>query len=484
MAAIRWQPWGAAPFARARAEGRPVLLSIVASWCRHSRRMDRVSYARDEVAAVVADRFVPVRVDADRRPDVAARYGLGGLPTTVFLTPDGEVIGGGTYVEGSRFADILARVSSAFAAGEHRRPTGVPPAPARPPAPGPGLDGLVAALRASFDGRHGGFGAGPKFPHAAPVSLALLLHQESPSDGWGAMAERTLDAIGWGPLHDEADGGFFRAARGADWSAPDGEKLLDVNAALLQLYVEAHATLGYPRYAARAEDVLRYLQNLLADPVDGGWAASQRARQDGDAADAAPVIDRTQYADWNAMTISAALRAGGAMGDRALSEFALRSLEHLVLRCYRPGEGMAHYAEAAVRPGLAAPAPVRGLLDDQILMAAAHLDAFEATGNVVFEMMAEELALYAIRTMWDGRAGAFLDRAPAAGDIGRLREPRLPFAMNAVAARLLRRLTAVSEKPEFARYSTLIVAALAPDAASQGPLAAEYVLAAREAGER
>ena len=115
-ATIAWLPWSGAAFARARTEGKPVLLSIAPSWCRNSTEMDRSSFADSGVVARVALRYVAIRVDADRRPDICERYSLGGWPTTAFLTPDGEVLGGGTYVERDRLADVLDRVADAFLA--------------------------------------------------------------------------------------------------------------------------------------------------------------------------------------------------------------------------------------------------------------------------------------------------------------------------------------------------------------------------------
>ena len=101
MDTVRWLPWSSEAFARARAEDRPVLLSIAAPWCELCLDMDRTTYADPAVAGLVNDRFVPIRVNADRRPDISDRYSLGGWPTTAFLTSEGEVIGGGTYVDSS-----------------------------------------------------------------------------------------------------------------------------------------------------------------------------------------------------------------------------------------------------------------------------------------------------------------------------------------------------------------------------------------------
>jgi uncharacterized protein YyaL (SSP411 family) len=297
------------------------------------------------------------------------------------------------------------------------------------------------------------------------------------------MAVTTLDAMGWGPLYDETDGGFFRYARRADWGDPNGEKLLDVNASLLDLYIDAAETLELGRYLERAADILRYVQSWLADQVDGGWAGSQRADpsyadgHDSGAGRLPPPIDRTLFTDWNALMASSALKAGRALSEPSLSEFAIRSLERMALLCYRPGGGMAHYHDGE--------AQVRGLLDDQIVMAAAQLDAFEATGNIVYEMLAEELALHAVNLMWDSGSGGFFDRiADEAGDIGLLGEPRKPFAANCAAARLLDRLGRTANKPRYRELAEQTLSAIGPRAAGEGPLAADYVLAVRAVRQR
>jgi uncharacterized protein YyaL (SSP411 family) len=158
----------------------------------------------------------------------------------------------------------------------------------------------------------------------------------------------------------------------------------------------------------------------------------------------------------------------------------LKSFERIVLTCYKPGMGVAHYFDGEPR--------VRGLLADQIAMAAAGLDAFEASENIVYEMMAEELAHYAIRTMWDAQGGGFFDRADGPDDaepaIGLMRRPLKPFALNCDASRTLRRLALSSGDSEFAAVADRTIAAMAPLAAAQGPLAAHYLLAVRAAGPR
>lgn len=479
---VAWQPWGAASFARARAERKAVLLSIRASWCHWCHEMDRTSYADPDIAALINDRFVPVRVDADERPDIGERYNLGGWPTTAFLTPEGEILAGGTFVPVERMHGVLSRVSEEFAAQNPSAPPASPASIANPTGTHD-ISALTDAVFASFDPIHGGFGIEPKFPLAAPVQLALVMWQQTQDRRYETMAVATLDAMGWSPLYDDIDGGFFRYATTRDWQLPHHEKLLETNAALLGVYLTAGAVLALPRFTERAADTLRFIQNTLADPVDGGWRAFQAAEPRYYAAASvearralpAPAVADRLYADATAAMVSAALQAARVFGDDGLRAFAVKSLERVLLACYKPGSGVAHYSDGQPR--------VRGLLGDQIAMAAACLDAFEATGNIVYEMMAEELAHFAIRTMWDDPGGGFFDRGRGESDeaIGLLRQGLKPFVINCEAACVLGRVAVASGDGDFAAYAKRTLTAMAPFALQQGPLAAHYLLAAGSA---
>jgi uncharacterized protein YyaL (SSP411 family) len=478
---IHWRAWNRDAFDDARSSGRPVLLSITASWCAASAEMHRTSYGDARVAAIVSDRFVAVRVDADRRPDIAERYGLGGLPTTAFLTADGGVVGGGTFVDADRLADVLERVVHAFAsrAGELGRGSspdgGDPPRTAAPPT----VDDLSRQVHDAYDDEFGGFGTEPKFPLAAPLDYLLVEHAAGGGDAHRVRLERSLDAMGWGGLYDIVDGGFFRGTARRDWQQPFCEKLLDVNAALLAVYAAAAGGLHAQRYGERVEGVLRYVQSWLADQAEGGWFASQAssasyydaATPDERRTRPAPPVDTTFYSTGNAAMASAARRAAGLLDDPSLATFALQSLERVVLATYVPGEGVAHAFDGA--------ADVRGLLEDQVAMGHAHLDAFETTADVPYRMMAEELAHYAIRTMWDPQGGGFFDRAPVEeGEaVGRLRERLKPFVANCEAARLLRRLASATKDEAWAARADATLESVAPFARAEGPLAAYYLLA-------
>jgi uncharacterized protein len=483
---VAWQPWSSAAFARARSERKPVLLAISATWCHWCHEMDRTSYSDPSIATFINERFVPIRVDADERPDISERYNLGGWPTTAFLTPDGDILAGGTFVPIERMPGVLAQVADSFAL----RTEG-----ARADGPGVVIENagraldeaaLITLVFATFDEACGGFGVEPKFPLTAPLHLALDLFLDRNDTASESILIASLDAMGWSALYDEADGGFFRYATTRDWQLPHFEKLLDVNAALTRVYLDAGEALHMARFTERGADTLRYIQTWLADPVDGGWRGSQQADNQYYAAATAearrglppPPVAASLYADSNAAMVSTALHAARVFDDDGLREFAVKSLERVLLNCYKPGAGVAHYYDGQPR--------VRGLLADQFAMAAACLDVFDLTENIVYEMMAEELGHYALRVMWDDRHGGFFDRAQddSEAPIGLMSQSLKPFVTNCEASRTLRRLAAASGEHEFARVADRTMEAMAQLAPGQGPLAAHYVLAMRAAAAR
>jgi uncharacterized protein len=484
MTQIGWLPWTAEAFARAAAEGKPVLLSIVTSWSRGCKEMDRTSFADPVVADLVSERFVAVRVDADRRPDISSRYTLGGWPTTAFLTPGGQILGGGTFVPADRLHAALRRVIDSYAA--QREETRSPDIAREHAACGQALtvDELDTRIFTTYDGESGAFGGLPRFPHTAPVHLALWHVRHDSSAFHADVATTCLDSMGWGGLFDEADGGFFRYCNEPDWTRPQTEKLLDVNAGMLMLYLDGFESLRLARYAERAETILGYAQQTLADSQDGGWAASQQ--EDPDyyaivdpavrAARASPVVDRTLLSAPNALMVSGALRAARVFGDDGLRDFALRSLERIVLDHYRPGAGVAHCIEMDVQ--------VRGLLDDQVAVALALLDAFAITEDEVHQMMAEEVARQLILAFRDEVGGGFFDRAESDFDVGLLKQRFKPFVANCDVARMLRRLAGVCNDSAFTELADEALRTVAADASTHGPLAAHYVLAMRDPSVR
>lgn len=459
---VDWLPWSADAFARASREGKPVLLSITAAWCRACHEMDRTTYADPAVAALIHDQFVPVRVDTDQRPDINERYNLGGWPTTAFLTADGALITGGTFVPADRMTGVLTRVVAAL---ERTREIAVEPLDTGtdlPAAEPPDDAAIVESTFASFDHEYGGFGVEPKFPHTAPLHLALGLFRETGDDRWREIVRLTIDAMWDGGLWDHHAGGFYRYAATRDWQLPHEEKLLDTNAALLRIYAEAAAEWNDAADFDRCREIATFITTSLRAGT-GGYHGSD--------------ADAVLYMDSNAAAAGALLHAATVLDSSELAREALASLERVLLLCYKPGAGLAHYFDGTAR--------VRGLLADQIAAVVALLGAYQVSDLEPYRMMAEELGHIVVRDMRDSKTGGLFDRAGTPEDVGLLRSRRKPFVGNAEAAiafTLLSRLEPRKGFPDpatFREHAEAALQAAATQLEGQGPLSAHYALARR-----
>ena len=295
---VDWHPWGEEALGRARAEGKPLLVSIGYSACHWCHVMERESFDDEATAAVMNELFVNVKVDREERPDVDAVYmdavvaltGQGGWPLTVFLTPDGEPFFGGTYFPHEprhglpSFRQLLQAVSGAY----RERPEDVTAqaealvgALRRSAETEPSLEPLTEALLGEAEGvllsqldpRWGGFGHAPKFPPAS--ALEFLLRR-----GELDAVRLTLDGMAAGGMHDLVGGGFHRYSVDEQWLVPHFEKMLYDNALLVPPYLHAWLLTGEARYREVAERTLDYMLRELRLP-GGGFASAQDADTDG-----------------------------------------------------------------------------------------------------------------------------------------------------------------------------------------------------------
>ncbi|MBV8561831.1 MAG: thioredoxin domain-containing protein [Actinobacteria bacterium] len=295
---VDWYPWGDEAFARARAEDKPLLVSIGYSACHWCHVMERESFEDDATAADMNELFVNVKVDREERPDVDAVYmeavvaltGHGGWPMTVFVTPDGEPFFGGTYYPPEprhgmpAFRQVLRAVADAY---REQRDDVAQQAQALVDALGhsarvepsrePLHDGLIEHaednLRRLYDPRWGGFGVAPKFPPAS--ALELLLRR-----GVFEQALGTLDGMRAGGMYDLVGGGFHRYSVDVQWLVPHFEKMLYDNALLVPPYLHAWVLTGEESYRRVVEETLEYVLRELALP-GGGFASAQDADTDG-----------------------------------------------------------------------------------------------------------------------------------------------------------------------------------------------------------
>jgi uncharacterized protein len=311
---VDWYPWGEEAFARAKAEDKPVFLSIGYSTCYWCHVMEREVFSNAEIAALMNEHFISIKVDREERPDIDQVYmaatqiltGSGGWPNSLFLTPDGKPFYAGTYFppedRGGRpgFPRVLRGLGSAWsedrpkllataeqvadrmerglASGAGSQPGAAPP---RNPLGGSALGEAVMQLGRSFDPEQGGFGRGAKFPRPAALELLLVAAERQRGGVAESMLTRTLDAMALGGIYDQLGGGFHRYATEPTWSIPHFEKMLYDNAQLVGLYARAYAVFGRPLYRRVAEQTIGYLEREMRHP-EGGFFSAQDAEVDGD----------------------------------------------------------------------------------------------------------------------------------------------------------------------------------------------------------
>jgi uncharacterized protein YyaL (SSP411 family) len=460
-----WLEWSSHAFARAEAERKPILLSLVTAWSDECVMMDQTTYSLPEIVSAIEERFVPVRVDADRRPDINDRYTLGGWPTNVFLTSGADMLSGGTYFDAPQMMAALHEVADAYRdrseeisarAAAVRRARTLDREPHGPD--DDSIEHFRSLLIDRFDPINGGFGSAPKLPHPHALSFALSLAGDGDSE-LGRMAALTLQKMM--ALWDSNAGGFFRYADDADWSRPGTGKTLDDNAALLHVYVEGALRLREVGLFEQAAAIVRWVRGAMADETNGGFFNAQSSRK----------TDKTMYVDKNAMMVGAFIRAAALFDDVWLRDFALKSLEAVIVPAYTPGDGVGHVTGTNGGKG------VRGLLTDQIQVASALVWAHAATGQLPYSMLAAEVLQYAIRAMWDEGAGSFRDRADA-------NDPVAPFELNCHAACVLDRVGVLTGDASYQDRARAILQSLAAGYRERDLFGAPHALAAREIVDR
>lgn len=503
---IEWKEWGPAAFLRAKALDRPILLNIVVSWSRQCREMDR-SWSDPRIAALVNDGFVPVRVDADRRPDIRDRYPTGEWPSVTLLLPTGDPI---FFSPKDGKADPV-RVRFGLLPPDRMRPVleetllyyrkrrgslkkaiedGLK-AEIEPQVQAGRIDDLaltkvVDALRANFDSLHGGWTKAPKFPITGPVEALLFSFQHNAAPGSREVAERALHGIIDGPLFDRVEGGVHRLALGEDWSRPEYEKLLDRNVAVLDDLLAGYLVTLNPDYAERAGEIVAYLEGPLRRPGGGHYSSqsSDPSSPDGGeyyraaAADRgkkpAPPVDRLVPVGWSAKAAAAEMRAAILLSRPELMRPARETLTWLLANAYGRSRGVSHAIEGDQANQLV-------YLEDQVTFIEGMIDASQCTADRTYLEAAADVAHFAILNLRDHKKGLFGDTIPQPGAPAPFLKALHPFEPNCRMARVLARLYYLdtSEKT-FRDAAGGVLTALAGRYEKMGPAGAYYALAVSE----
>jgi uncharacterized protein YyaL (SSP411 family) len=438
-----WLDWTDGAFQRAKAEKKPVLLDISAVWCHWCHRLDQDTYAVPDIAEYIQANFIPIRVDTDKRPDINRRYNMGGWPTTAFLTPDGRVIGGGAYFPPDQMRQLLRDIKSSW-----EKSQGKPVAEVSLPEPetmptgelsNSIVDEILGEVANNFDPIYGGFGSQPKFPNTEAQELALMKYHYSSNREFLGITLTTLNNAGRSGTYDREMGGFFRYSTARDWSIPHFEKMLEDNAKWLQLYLHAYQSTTDPFYAEVARGIIDYVNTWLSDQERGCFYGSQDADEEYYKLSKAerlkrksPLVDKQIYTNWNAMMISSYLDASFILADLDRREFALKSLDRLLLLSFKSNEGMYHFHDG--KPQLP------NQLADQVHTAGALCRAFECTGERKYLKTATELMKLAAAKLHDPELGGFFDIVVDPNAPGFLGKPTKPLEENSPAARILTKL--------------------------------------------
>jgi uncharacterized protein YyaL (SSP411 family) len=484
---INWRPWSPEAFARAQLEDKPILLGISAVWCHWCHVMDETTYSDPAVIQLINDRFVAIRVDNDQRPDINARYNMGGWPTTAFLTPGGEVMAGMTYIPPDQMRDVLAQVSSYYRENKAEIEAKIAEIMLNRAASSsrPGDDAelsdqvlrdVLHSAQDAYDPVFGGFGTEPKFPHADAIDLLLHAYLRDGDRDALHMARKTLEYMCRGGIYDQEWGGFYRYATKRDWSIPHYEKMLEDNALLLRALLKLYRITQAEEHRRYIDFTISYLDTWLSDADTGAFYGSQDADEEFYPLSAeerkrreAPYVDRTVYTSWNAMAISAYLEASWTRGSARLRDRALRALDWVWDHLHDDAGGMYRYMSPA-GPRIA------GLLGDQAWTLAALLDAYETAGRRQDLDRARAIAAF-MRDTLRAANGGFLDTPPGHEKLGRLSTGQKPIKENAIAAMGLLRLGRLTHDDEWTRHAREALAAFAHVAETQGYFAADYAKA-------
>src|SRR5579863_3852894 len=376
-AEIGWLDWGNEAFERAASTNRPILLGISAVWCHWCHVMDETTYSDQRVIEVIRERYVPIRVDNDQRPDINARYNMGGWPTTAFLSPKGDILTGGTYIAPDDMVDALEHVAQLWVndradlearmnAQKHTHAH----SPGKIDSDAPAA--IVSAIVGGYDEEFAGFGTAPKFPQGDALLYLLLLYRRDRVAGKADerlydILARTALAMARGGMYDHVEGGFFRYSTTRDWSIPHFEKMAEDHADLLRFYADLYRVSANPQFAQTLRSALRWLRSVLRNPDSALFGGSQDADEEyfslaleSRQKRTAPYVDRTVYTNWNADLASALIAASIALDDDTLVDEARATVDALCSEMMAPGGLAMHFRTPGGAPQMS------GLLTDQV----------------------------------------------------------------------------------------------------------------------
>lgn len=462
---ISWLDWNEEAFKTAEKEDKPILLSISAVWCHWCHVMDNTTYSDESVIEIIEKDFVPVRVDTDKRPDINERYNMGGWPSTVFLTPAGDIITGGTYIQPELMVSILNQVAKAYRERKGdilleiktkkslQKDELIPENCEDKQI----LNDVEDTIIINFDREFGGFGTEPKFPQIE--ILLYVVRQGFIHDDRELLeiAEITLNRMAQSKMYDPIEGGFFRYAIKRDWSEPHYEKMLEDNAGFLRLYTEAYQVFKQEPFRRTAEDLSLFLLNTFYDHkyqyFYGSIDADEKyylSNEDERKKALFPSTDKTMYTNWNAETIDSLIYFGGVFNKDKIIQTALGVLQTISEKCFDSEGNVYHYYTNGEKK-------VSMLLTDVYSVLKAYSSAYFVSGDRKYIYSLLSLLQKSIESLWDNETGGFYDRIHNEDEYGELKRKNKSFILNSKMAELLTICSSITDDERWRKMAEQIL---------------------------
>ncbi|MBI4224684.1 MAG: thioredoxin domain-containing protein, partial [Deltaproteobacteria bacterium] len=424
---VHWFPWGEEAFQAAREENKIIFLSIGYSTCYWCHMMEKDSFEKQEVADVLNQHFISIKVDREEHPDIDQIYmdavvgmtGQGGWPMSVFLTPDLKPFFGGSFFWQAQFIQILNNIQQTW----QKEPQKILASGAkitdflREKTGGAAAEisiGLLkkafAQFQQSFDKTHGGFGQAPKFPHSMNLALLLRIHHRTGNREALGMVTQSLDAMAVGEIYDKIGGGFHRYATHDDWNEPHYEKMLYDNALLAFTYLEGYQVTKNKNYAEVVKGIFRYFLGEMTDP-QGGFYSAQDAGEVGKEGEyyhlnkenraqaEPPAKDDKILTSWNGLMIAALAKGYQVLGDEKYLKAAQASARFIQNNLYKNGKLLRRFREGEAK--------FDGTLEDYAFLIHGLLSLYEADGNADWVHWALKLQTKQDEIFWDEENGGY-----------------------------------------------------------------------------
>lgn len=454
---IQWNDWNSQAFKTAANQKKPVLLSISATWCHWCHRLDHDTLEKPSVVELVNEKFIPIRIDTDQRPDINARYNAGGWPTVAILDANGIPLTAGTYFPEKEFLAWLNQGLTAFSELKNQSPHRHWN-PSENAADFSSFELLtddftqlqvhaIETVKQNFDVEYKGFGAQPKFPHIEALEFLIFSLWENQNPDLSHMLFSTLDAMASKGLWDKEEKGFFRYCTTREWSNPHFEKMLEDNVQLAKIFLDAHhlSQGGNSDYKKTVIEIFDYLEKNLLDSKTNSFFGSQDADEEyyrltleERKKNTAPSVDKTVFSDWNTMAAIAYFRAFELLENKKYFQIAGQIISYLTKERMDETGGIFHSEKTRK---INTENSQLFFFKDCVWFIKANLQAYQITFAPKFLENAQKTADFCLENFWDAKNKGFWDKTTGPDSVGLLNFPLKNLPENLLMAECLLKLS-------------------------------------------